>query len=52
VACMLIFGEGLRHGELGRFGHVGDRGGSYWVGEAVGSVRGVQEVACSRRNWG
>jgi hypothetical protein len=23
VACMLIFSEGVRHGELGRFGHVG-----------------------------
>jgi hypothetical protein len=23
VACMLIFSEGVRHGELGQFGHVG-----------------------------
>jgi hypothetical protein len=23
VACMFIFGEGVRHGGLGRFGHVG-----------------------------
>jgi hypothetical protein len=45
VVCILIFREGVRHHELGRFGMWGRLGGLWFSKRGGGRVRGVQRGA-------